>query len=39
LQQELGEVPNFSKFGGYTAFIEGWGLYSEYLGEEMGLYS
>ncbi|HEX8288298.1 MAG TPA: DUF885 domain-containing protein [Pyrinomonadaceae bacterium] len=39
LQQELGEVPNFRKFGGYTAFIEGWGLYSEYLGEEMGLYN
>lgn len=39
LQQELGEMPNFRKFGGYTAFIEGWGLYSESLGDEMGLYS
>ncbi len=38
LQQELGEVPNFRKFGGYTAFSEGWGLYSESLGEDMGLY-
>lgn len=38
LQQELGEMPNFRKFGGYTAFIEGWGLYSESLGDEMGLY-
>jgi uncharacterized protein (DUF885 family) len=38
LQQELGEVPNFRKFGGFTAFIEGWGLYSESLGEDMGLY-
>jgi uncharacterized protein (DUF885 family) len=38
LQQELGEVPNFRKFGGFTAFTEGWGLYSESLGEDMGLY-
>ena len=39
LQQELGELPNFRKFGGYTAFIEGWGLYAESLGEDMGLYN
>jgi len=39
LQQELGEMPDFRKYGGYTAFIEGWGLYSESLGDDMGLYS
>jgi len=38
LQQELENLPNFRKFSGFTAFTEGWGLYSESLGYEMGFY-
>ncbi|GGP58066.1 hypothetical protein GCM10009347_25690 [Shewanella algicola] len=39
IAQELQGVPEFRKFGGYTAYIEGWGLYSEYFPKEMGLYA
>jgi uncharacterized protein (DUF885 family) len=38
LVQELG-LPNFRKFGGNNAFTEGWALYAETLGKEMGLFS
>lgn len=38
IAQELENVPKFRKFGGYTAYIEGWGLYSEFFPKEMGLY-
>ena len=39
LQMELEEMPNFRKYSGFTAFTEGWGLYSESLGYEMGFYA
>jgi uncharacterized protein (DUF885 family) len=39
IAQELEGIPDFRKYSGVTAFIEGWGLYAERLADEMGLYS
>lgn len=38
IAQELGDMPKFRKFGRYTAYIEGWGLYTELLPKDIGLY-
>lgn len=37
--QELEGIPKFRRFGGYSAYSEGWGLYSERLADEMGVYT
>jgi uncharacterized protein (DUF885 family) len=39
VQTELKDVPAFRRFAGFTAYTEGWGLYSEELGKDMGFYT
>ena len=39
IQVETEDIPPFRRFGGFTAYTEGWGLYAEQLGGEMGGYS
>ncbi len=39
IQQELTGIPKFRRFGGDTAYVEGWGLYSETLGKQLGVFT
>jgi len=39
IQQELTGIPAFRRFGSFTAFTEGWGLYAESLGRDLGVYT
>jgi uncharacterized protein (DUF885 family) len=39
IQQELTDLPRFRRFNGYTSYVEGWALYAESIGKELGVFT